>query len=111
MRITLVKKVRADGSPCRKCADVINRLQKEGLVDRIDRIVTADERDPTSEGMQLAAHHKLDLAPFFIVEDDKGVERVYTSYFRFLKEVLQRQVPASQENAEILERNPDLDYI
>ena len=54
MRITLVKKIKADGSPCRKCAEVVERLDKAQLLGRMDRVVVADERDPDSEGMQLA---------------------------------------------------------
>ena len=54
MHITLVKKIKADGSPCRKCAEVQERLEKDGLIDKIDQIIIADERDPESEGMQLA---------------------------------------------------------
>jgi hypothetical protein len=51
-------------------------------------VVVADERDPDSEGMQLAGRYNVDWAPFFIVEDDAGGERIYTSFFHFLKEVL-----------------------
>lgn len=111
MHITMVKKIKADGSPCRKCADVENRLADAGHLRRIDRIVVADERDPASEGMQLAARHKVDLAPFFIVERDDGTTQVYTIYFRFLKEVLEGETDAAQEAAEILEKNTGVDLL
>ena len=88
MKITLVKKIKADGEPCKKCQEVEQRLKDSELMDRIDHIVIADERDPESEGMQLAATHKVDLAPFFIVEDDEGNKTIYTIYFKFVKEVL-----------------------
>lgn len=88
MHVTLVKKIKSDGSPCKKCADVDARLHAAGLQDRIDRIAIADERDPNSEGMQLARKHQVDRAPFFIVEDEQGHTRLYTIYFQFLKEVL-----------------------
>jgi hypothetical protein len=88
MQITLVKKVREDGSPCRKCADVEQRLVNGGYMDRIDHIVIADEVDPESDGMKLAKLHNVELAPFFIVEQDDQEPVVYTVYFRFLKEVL-----------------------
>ena len=45
MRITFVKKIKADGSPCKKCAEVQSRLENDGLIDKIDRTVIADERD------------------------------------------------------------------
>lgn len=111
MRITMVKKIRADGSPCRKCADVERRLLADGHMGRIDRVVVADERDPDSEGMQLARRHEVDAAPFFLVEDDGGAVRVYTVYLRFVREVLKQDTDAAREAAEILERNRDLDFI
>ena len=89
MHITFVKKIKADGEPCRKCAEVEKRLTDAGLMARIDAVVIADERDPASPGMALATKHQVAVAPFFVVDDDGGDERVYTVYFQFLKEVLQ----------------------
>lgn len=89
MHIKFVKKIKADGSPCRKCQDVEQRLIDGSLMDRIDQIVIADENDPQSEGMQLAREHNVDVAPFFIVEHDNGDTDIYTVYFKFLKEVLE----------------------
>lgn len=111
MRITMVKKIKADGSPCRKCADVEQRLAAAGYLPRIDQTVIADERDPAGAGMQLAARHGVDLAPFFIVERDDGRTDVYTVYFRFLKEVLEGAADEAQEAAEILERSPGVDLL
>lgn len=111
MHIIMVKKVLADGSACRKCIEVESRLNEAGLSHKIDRVVIADERDPGSEGMQLAAKYQVELAPFFIVKDDHGVEQIYTVYFRFLKEVLRRDTSESEEIAELMDRNPDLDYL
>ena len=75
MRITFVKKILADGTPCAKCADVEARLVDAGRMSRIDRVVIADERDPESEGMRLARRHGVATAPFFIVEDSAPPER------------------------------------
>ena len=111
MRISLVKKIKQDGSPCRKCAEVEDRLQDAGLMDRIDRVIIADERDPQSEGMLLAEKHEVDRAPFFLVEEEGRPVRVYTVYFRFLKEVLQRESSDQEAAADILDSNPDLDYL
>ncbi len=111
MKITLVKKIKADGSECRKCVEVSQRLEDAGLMSRIDEVVIADERDASSPGMQLAARLQVERAPFFIVTGDDGEERVYTVYLRFLREVLQSGVSAVDEAAEILDQNPDLDYI
>ncbi len=59
MYITLVKKVLADGSPCRKCAEVETRLRESGYLSRIHDTVIADERDPASPGMELARRHNV----------------------------------------------------
>ena len=99
MRIRMVKKLKADGSPCRKCADVEKRLSDAGLLHRIDQIIIADENDPTSDGMQLAREFDVATAPFFIVEDDTGEATVYTVYFKFLKEVLEKGPATDRKSA------------
>jgi hypothetical protein len=111
MRITMVKKILADGSPCRKCAEVESRLRDGGHLGRIDRIVVADERDADGEGMQLARRYGVELAPFFIVEDDDGGTRIYTIFLRFLREVLHGGGSAEDEVREIVERGPNLDFL
>ncbi len=109
-RITLVKKIKADGALCRKCGEVEKRLEEAGLIARIDRIVVADERDEHSEGMRLAAQYQVEQAPFFIVEEG-GAVRIYTVFYRFLKEVLDRPVSEQEEIAELVHQHPDLDYL
>jgi hypothetical protein len=111
MYITMVKKIKADGTPCRKCADVEQRLHRDKLFDRIDRIEIADECDPKSEGMQLAHKHKVERAPFFIVEREGMNTKIYTVYFQFVKEVLNTKTSEKDEIAEIMDSNPDIDYI
>jgi hypothetical protein len=110
-RITLVKKIKEDGMPCRKCAEVEARLRAEGYIERIDRIVVADERDPASEGMQLAARHRVELAPFFIVEDDGQEPRIYTVYLRFVKEVLKGKTSERDEAVALMEQHRGLDFL
>lgn len=111
MKITFVKKILADGSPCRKCGDVIARLEESGQMARIDEVLVADERDATSAGMLLAAEHNVDRAPFFVVENDDGSVNVYTVYFKFVKEVLEQKTQEKDELKEILDQNPDLDFL
>lgn len=111
MKITLVKKIKADGSPCRKCGNVLDKLEQSGLIKQIDQVVVADERDPSSEGMVLASKHNVEAAPFFIVENDDGSTHLYTVYSRFLKEVLDQKIAESEEISEIMDQNPDLDFI
>jgi hypothetical protein len=108
-RITFVKKILADGTPCGKCRDVQARLERDDHLGRIDRILIADERDPNSEGMRLANELEVDRAPFFVVEtSDKTV--VYTVFLKFMNEVLS----ASDETDDaqlLLAQNPGLDLI
>ena len=77
----------------------------------IDVIEIADERDPNSPGMKLARNHEVNLAPFFIVEDNEGT-RVYTTYFKFIKNELNKNVQSTEKDAEdILRDNRDLDFL
>ena len=111
MKITFVKKILKNGEPCQKCADVDRRLRQSGYIDQIDETVIADERDETSLGMLLAAKYEVDLAPFFVV-DDGDETRIYTVYFKFVKEELESSVRATAIDAEDrLRANPDLDFI
>jgi hypothetical protein len=111
MNITFVKKIKADGSPCRKCAEVQTRLEKEGYIDRIDRTVIADERNDNSEGMQLAKQYSVDRAPFFIVEGGNKEPVVYTVYFKFVSEVLSGKTSEEEAAKDILDSNNDLDFL
>ena len=89
--ITLVKKVLADGTPCAKCDDVLARLERDGVWHRIDRVVTADERAPDSEGLRIAERYGVERAPFFVVEREGEEAQVYTVYMRVLRDVLQAE--------------------
>ncbi|WP_096084460.1 hypothetical protein [Agaribacterium haliotis] len=109
MKITLVKKILADGSPCRKCADVIDKLESSGQMQRINEVLIADERDPSSEGMVLAKTLDVDRAPFFVVEQN-GEQSVYTVYMKFVKEVLEQETEEADELKEIMDNN-DLDFL
>jgi len=111
MKITLVKKILADGSPCPKCNDVIGKLESSDQMKRIDAIVIADERDSNSEGMQLAAKLEVERAPFFIVEKEGEDEKVYTVYMKFVKEVLEQETEEADELKEIMSDNQDLDFL
>ena len=109
MSVTFVKKVLVNGEPCPKCRDVEERLTAGGFWGAIDRTVVADERDPASEGMQLAARLSVTRAPFFVVETGENTT-VYTVYLKFLKEHLQaaRPVDAAED---VLRSHPELDLL
>jgi hypothetical protein len=86
--ITLVYKQKSDGRLCRTCSEVKALLRRDGFEARIDRTVIADERDPEGEGWELARRYCVRSAPFFLVEQD-GVPRIYASYPRLVRDVLQ----------------------
>ncbi|RDH44140.1 hypothetical protein [Zooshikella ganghwensis] len=86
--ITMVKKILADGSACRKCNDVQQRLEASGFIDLIDEVIEAHEVDLFSPGMIKAAELGVTQAPFFIVEDPSYGTRIYTVYFKLVQEVL-----------------------
>jgi len=112
MTITLVKKILKDGSPCAKCADVLQKLKESGHMSRIDDILVADERDSNSPGMQLARQYQVDRAPFFLVDHEDGQDPViYTVYLKFVREVLEQKASESDELKEIMKDNPDLDFL
>lgn len=110
MKITLVKKILKDGSPCQKCADVLEKLEQNQLMEFINEIIVADERDPSSQGMVLAKDLNVERAPFFVVEKEGIEPQVYTVYLKFVKEVLQQKQSELDEAKEIIENN-DLDFL
>ncbi|MGL6340713.1 MAG: hypothetical protein ACRC80_16430 [Waterburya sp.] len=110
MNITIVKKIRPDGSLCRKSAEVSDQLNQLNLSDRINQVIFADEREYFSPGLELARIHGVNAAPFFIVEQADQT-KIYTQYSLFLKEVLGHRTSESEEIKEIMAQNPDLDFI
>jgi len=112
MKITLVKKLKADGSPCAKCQDVDERLDRDGLRPLIECVVWADERDPDSEGMRLARELGMDRAPFFIIDDEAGGREVFDVYLRFKQRVVRdRQEVQTRDLADLVDQHPDLALI
>ena len=84
----MVKKVLEGGHACEKCLQAEELLKSKGLWDNINEVVWAVEGDPQSPGMTLAAKNGVQLAPFFIVRDDTGAERIYVSVLKFIKDCL-----------------------
>jgi hypothetical protein len=106
----MVKKIFADGSPCKKCGEVEEKMRDADQLQQLDKIVIADEADLQSEGMQLAAEHNVDRAPFFIVEREGQDAEIYTVYFKFVKEVLNAKTSEDEELKEIM-NDVDLDFL
>ena len=114
MRITLVKKVLADGEDCGKCKDVQQRLERGGYLDRIDRVRVADERNPGGIGWMIAAQYGVETAPFFVVRHDDGREQVFTVFMSFLHEILEGRGPLPTDSPEVqaeLAARDDLDHL
>ncbi|NJL78308.1 MAG: hypothetical protein HC836_31465 [Richelia sp. RM2_1_2] len=112
MHIKLVQKIKLNGNHCKKSVRVINNLNELNLLHKIDEIITADEREQsTSEGFNLARKYQVTSAPFFIVKNDQGITKIYTAYYRFIKEIFQISVSEEDEISEMMAQNPDLDYI
>ena len=111
VKITLVKKIKADGNLCAKSADVFTKLQTSGLSEQIDEVVFADERKPSSEWLHLAIKHKAKSAPFFIVDREDGSTQIYTMYGRFLNEIFNHQITEKEQIDEIMAYSADLDFI
>ncbi|MFW5944825.1 MAG: hypothetical protein ACOCTU_06145 [Bacteroidota bacterium] len=95
MKITMVKKLLEDGSECKKCQEVTERLNAHNEMDKIDRIAYADVRDPESEGFKLAEKYNMDTTPFFLVEDNEKVS-VYKTYLELRKNVF-NQTPDAED--------------
>src|SRR5215471_901442 len=108
-KITFVKKILASGEPCGKCRDVEERLAAGHHWGAIDRVVVADERDPQSEGMRLAAELGVERAPFFIVETPART-LTYTVFLKFVKEVLGASTQTDDAQL-LLAANPGLDLL
>ena len=82
----MVKKRLANGDTCEKCAQAEEMLRRRGHWERIDEVVWVLEGEATSPGAELAARLGVKLAPFFVVRDDAGEERTYTSALRLAKD-------------------------
>src|SRR5438552_5062028 len=91
----MVKKKLADGSDCRKCADVTAYLQTRGFWNRVDEVVWAYENDPASPCMLLGQRLCVERASFFVVRDERG-ETVYTSALQLIQERFGQEVSTAE---------------
>lgn len=85
MRIAMIKKVMANGQDCFRCQEVEKKLRQDGYMDRIDRVLIADERDIGSAGWLAAMRYGVEQAPFFVISYDDGHDEVITQYVELLK--------------------------
>ncbi len=107
MKIVMVKKLMEDGLECKKCQEVSARLKLNDELQYIDEIIWADVNDPESAGYKVAGEYGIDIAPFFVV-DDNGKTTLYKTYLELKKKVFNKE-PAA-EDIEIEEkRKPKVD--
>jgi phosphoadenosine phosphosulfate reductase len=82
----MVKKQLKNGAPCDKCAQTEEMLRTRGLWQNVDEVVWAIEGEDDSPGALLARLHGVEAAPFFVLRDDAGVETVYTSPLKLIRD-------------------------
>jgi phosphoadenosine phosphosulfate reductase len=102
----MVKKQLASGEPCEKCAQAEEMLKRRGHWEQIDEVVWAIEDDPTSPGALLGAQHNVKLAPFFIVRNEDGEERIYTSALRMARDCFPGAAPTAKPTTPSTEDQP-----
>ncbi len=99
MEIIMVKKRMEDGSECKKCKEVHDRLEANDELKYINKTVYADVNDPQSEGMKLAAQYNIDTAPFFVVKDS-GDSTAYKTYLQLRKNAFNKTPDKKDEEIE-----------
>jgi phosphoadenosine phosphosulfate reductase len=82
----MVKKQLANGDACEKCAQTEEMLRRRNLWHENDDVVWAIEGDKDSPGAVLGRQHGIEVAPFFILENEDGNETVYTSPLRMIRD-------------------------
>jgi hypothetical protein len=107
--ITFVKKIFLNGELCKKCAEVSERLERDGLLDFVNQIAIAEESDAESEGMRLAREYGVSRAPFFLVEEDDGTVHVFDIYFKFKKYLYYRAENRHEDLNSLIGRTADLE--
>jgi phosphoadenosine phosphosulfate reductase len=90
LAVIMVKKKMLDGTWCRKCNDVAQKMEEDGVDKWIGHIAVADVQDGHSEGVKLATRFEVATAPFFLVrnkdEQNAGENwRVVRSYLQMRK--------------------------
>ena len=61
--------------------------------------------------MRIAARLGVERAPFFLVEEEGQPPRVYTVYLKFVQEVLGAKTTEQDEIKDLMDNNPDVDYL
>jgi phosphoadenosine phosphosulfate reductase len=104
----MVKKRLENGESCPKCMQTEEMLRRRGLWERIDEVVWSVEGDPDSLGMMLAKRHGVEAAPFFVVQDEDGVETVFASALALIRQHFPQTAVAGRAAPPKLEELPAL---
>jgi hypothetical protein len=108
VHISMVKKLKTDGTFCTKCVQVQEMLEKRDYMKHIDEVIIAQENNPKSSGMILANKYKVNNAPFFIVknnEKDEKPKEIFTMFYQ-LKNFIEKKNDEKEELEEINKNNP-----
>ena len=109
--IILVKKILTNGLPCKRCAEMLHKLEVSGYIEIINKIVIADERDSNSPGMLLAKKFHVDQAPFFVLEQPSGETLIVTTYSEFLEKAVGQTVDKKIALQDFYRNNNELDFL
>jgi len=109
MQITMVKKRLKDGNPCRKCSQAEQLLKDRNMWQHIERVIWAEDDDPTSEGFQLAKLHQVTQAPFFLVQRLSGEAECVQSTLQLLRVLAPHAADDLAVSDKALEMLPDED--
>jgi len=113
--ITFVKKINKDGSTCKKCSDVFDKMKSNDILKYISSIETIDERikDPNQLGILYSQKYNIKYAPFFIAKDDDNDDnvRVYKYYTEFLNKELNIKANKKQEIEDMFDKNYSNDLL
>ncbi|KAH9255214.1 hypothetical protein BASA81_006654 [Batrachochytrium salamandrivorans] len=100
MAVIMVKKTMLDGTPCRKCQDVANKLVQDATLKWIGHFALADVANSKSEGGMLAQRFEVVTAPFFLVrtkeEQDRNENWKPVRSYLLLKKMLQEAAEKKQ---------------
>ena len=83
--VVMVKKRMDDGNDCKRCVEIQQRLDSDGVVS-VEKTLYAEEGVEDSDGVQLSKEYGMRTAPFFLVKqpNSENFEAV-ESYFRLKK--------------------------
>jgi len=83
--VVMVKKRLKDGSDCRRCKQISERIEKDKFGSHISETIFVEEGKNDSDAAKLSKQFKMRTAPFFVIKyDDDHVEAV-ESYFKLKK--------------------------